>query len=366
MASKFFVRLSLIIIPLCFFTGIPGEAKAQEKTIKVLLRDGTVMKAQPSMDYDADHLELGDDRQVERSKVSLLCFSSCKGVTPTNAGQDLVVLRNGRRKFGTLRSISNYYSTDEKSSHVELDTRERSLEEIFFGDIRYIKLSDRVFYSLEQAARAPKMATRLVIRAYELGKEDLSPDLWKLTNLRELDLRFQEDVNELPKEIGNLRWLESLSIYGGSIAMIPESIGQLKNLRVLALNHALAKKVPKEITYLRNLQQLDLENNSLDEIPSAIASLYNLKRLKLTDNNLREIPAPIGNLKNLRELSLNANHIVDLPRSLATIKGLKVYMGNNALKLKDQEKLQKRFPNIVFDFDDDRYDDTANEHPPVR
>jgi hypothetical protein len=80
MASKFFVRFSLI--PLCFFTGIAGEAKAQEKTIKVMLRDGTVMKDQPSMDYDADHLELSDGRQVERSKVSLLCFSSCKACHP--------------------------------------------------------------------------------------------------------------------------------------------------------------------------------------------------------------------------------------------------------------------------------------------
>ena len=41
------------------------------------------------------------------------------------------------------------------------------------------------------------------------------------------------------------------------------------------------------------------------------------------------------------------------PDSLAAIAGLKVYMGNNYLKLKEQERLRKRFPKLLFDFEDE-------------
>jgi hypothetical protein len=36
-------------------------------------------------------------------------------------------------------------------------------------------------------------------------------------------------------------------------------------------------------------------------------------------------------------------------------------MGNNALKLKDQQKLRSRFPNLSFSFDNEFDDEAANE-----
>jgi hypothetical protein len=85
---------------------------------------------------------------------------------------------------------------------------------------------------------------------------------------------------------------------------------------------------------------------------------------------IRQIPSFIGDLTNLKELSLRSAHgknqTIELPDSLGAIAGLKVHMGNNYLKLKDQERLRKRFPKLIFDFEDE-YDtnDDANEAAPA-
>jgi hypothetical protein len=83
------------------------------------------------------------------------------------------------------------------------------------------------------------------------------------------------------------------------------------------------------------------------------------------------------NLQNLEELDLGHNFEVIRNWNIfgsieagsdTALEGLKVFMGNNYLKLKDQERLRKRFPKVVFDFENE-YDDNsedANEEPPER
>jgi len=121
------------------------------------------------------------------------------------------------------------------------------------------------------------------------------------------------------------------------------------------------KPLPKSFADLQNLELLDLGRNGLSFCPSQIASLKNLKILRLDYNNIHKIPTFISDLKNLKELSVCANEKILLPESLSKIPGLKVFIGNNSLKLTDQKKLQKRFPNITFSFDNEYDDASANE-----
>ena len=113
----------------------------------------------------------------------------------------------------------------------------------------------------------------------------------------------------------------------------------------------------------RKLEELDLGRTGLRSVPPQIASLGSLKKLGLDYNDLRELPAFVGNFKSLEELSLNSNGGVKLPQTLSNIKGLKVFMGNNALKLRDQQALRRRFPDIVFSFENEFDDAAANEEP---
>lgn len=371
---------------------LPGEAEAHDASTlqsqkdtpavnsgdtpaEVVLRDGTVMKTHPSMSTNS-YLS-GPGFWVDRSKVSLICFPDCKGAPRDSSLKDLIVLKDGQRKSGEItwireRSYNSFRHVWEGNSV----TLSREVDEdIPFSEIRYIKFSDHVFYSLEQALRAPTTAIRLVLRENKTGKKHLSPNLGKLINLRELDIACLEELTDLPLEIGNLRKLEKLIMDNGngcqmSVAL-PASIGRLEQLRVMNLYGALGKTLPATIANLQNLEELNLGHNGIRVVPPEVASLHKLKRLVLDYDSIHQVPSFIGNLTNLKELSLNSNargpeYPIILPQSLAALKGLKLFMGGNYLKLKAQERLRKRFPNIVFSFENEYDDSAANEEPPSK
>src|SRR5881227_1231199 len=153
---------------------------------------------------------------------------------------------------------------------------------------------------------------------------------------------------------------------------LPESIGNLSNLKVLRLYGALdptdlsdtnrptppskIKSLPGTIGKLQNLEELDLGRNRIKSIPSQIASLQKLKRLALDHNDIHELPPFVGNLKNLQELSVSGNGGIKLPMSLSNLNGLKIFIGNNHLKMKDQEELRRLFPKATFSFESE-YDE---------
>lgn len=239
---------------------------------------------------------------------------------------------------------------------------------------------EQVFDGFEQAFREPEKVTRLVIQKEDPQMKHLPARLGTLTNLRTLEISCLENLEDLPDGIGKLRKLEELIIDNGNgcrmNVTLPRAIGQLKNLKVLRLYGALdpredvfgeptrrpkIKRLPETIAQLQNLEELDLGRNGLKSVPAQIASLRKLKKLGLDYNDLREVPSVIGNLKNLEELALRSNGGVRLPPSLANLKRLKVYMGNNALKLREQKNLRTRFPKIVFFFDNEFDDSAANE-----
>ncbi len=237
---------------------------------------------------------------------------------------------------------------------------------------------DEVFDSFEQAFRAPEKVKRLVLQKEDPEMKHLPARLGSLVNLEVLELACLEKLEDLPNELGRLRKLEELIIDNGNgcgmNVSLPRSIGQLVNLRVLRLYGALdprgigpggtngpTKNLPPTLANLQRLEELDLGRNGMRFVPTQIAALRQLKKLELDYNNLREVPAFVGNLSHLEELSLNSNGGVRLPQSLARVKGLQVRMGNNKLTLRDQRLLQIRFPNIVFSFENEFDDSSANE-----
>ena len=111
--------------------------------------------------------------------------------------------------------------------------------------------------------------------------------------------------------------------------------------------------MPGSIGKLQNLEELDLGRNRMKSIPSQIASLQNLKKLALDFNDIHELPAFVGNLKNLQELSVCGNGGIKLPKSLSNLNGLKIFIGNNHLKIKGQEKLRRLFPKVTFSFENE-------------
>ncbi len=236
---------------------------------------------------------------------------------------------------------------------------------------RYPKAN--VFDSFAKAFASPEKVKCLNpnFEGDELNMKSLPAQFGTLVNLEVFSFGCLEQLETLPEEIGNLTKMRELIIDNGngcSMSVgVPASIGKLQNLRVLRLYGAIesAKPLPESIGELRNLEHLDLGRNGLETIPSQVSQLTNLKTLHLEYNALKSVPAFVGDFKNLKELSVDANeNIKTLPASFTKFKNLKISMGNNALKLKDQKSLRARFPGIVFSFENEYDDARANEEAP--
>ena len=248
------------------------------------------------------------------------------------------------------------------------------------GEPQDAPLQEGEFDSLEKALRSPEKVRRLVLQSEDLEMKHLPAGLGTLVNLESLQMACLEKLEDLPEELGRLGKLQELVIDNGNgcsmNVSLPRSIGGLKSLRVLRLYGALdggedsatrakrSKPLPDSLADLQQLEELDLGRNGIRAVPPQVASLRNLKKLSLDYNDIREVPAFVGELKNLKELSVNANGGVRLPQSLSGLKGLKVFMGNNRLTLVAQKSLRTRFPQAVFNFENEFDDDAANQEPP--
>ena len=236
------------------------------------------------------------------------------------------------------------------------------------------------FNNLDQALASPEKVTSLSLTESHPTIKHLPSKLGALTNLKELEISCLENLEDIPVEIGQLNKLEKIIIDNGNgcgmNVSIPASIGDLTSLKVLRLFGALEpgetgssvsakiKPLPATIAKLQNLEELDLGRNHLETIQAEISNLKSLRKLELDYNDLHDIPSFISELKNLRELSIRSNHVIKLPQSLSKVSGLKISMGNNFLKLKDQVELRRQFPGATFDFENEYDDDAANEESP--
>ena len=132
----------------------------------------------------------------------------------------------------------------------------------------------------------------------------------------------------LPAEIGqltNLRWLDLG--YNDLIGSIPPELGKLTRLRNLYLQHNdFTGEIPAQLGDLTNLQYLTLNNNRLaGTIPEELGNLGNLLRLRLHRNDLEgAIPAEFGAMTRLESLwlALNPGLSGPLPASLVALGAL--------------------------------------------
>ena len=132
-------------------------------------------------------------------------------------------------------------------------------------------------------------------------------------------------------------WAEDNSISNSSL---PYSREKLLILTELWLHENNLTELPKEIGNLTNLTKIWLHENNLTELPKEIGNLTNLTELWLHKNNLTELPKEICNLTNLTELSLYNNNLTELPNEigqLTNLTGLTLF-GNQNLMYTEKQK----------------------------
>jgi hypothetical protein len=145
------------------------------------------------------------------------------------------------------------------------------------------------------------------------------PEIFKVfTDLIILELTNNQ-LTELPPEIGNLTKLKYLDLYNNNLKELPKEIGELKNLENLSLKeNYFFKKLPIEIGQLENLKKLDISWTILEKLPE-IGNLKNLEELQI-NANIDKLPS-IKNLKNLTFLKI-ARHDQILPEDLKVLQNM--------------------------------------------
>ena len=120
------------------------------------------------------------------------------------------------------------------------------------------------------------------------------------------------DIEELKiKDKEKIFNLEELHISNDNLTELPKEIGNLTNLKSLIIRCFNLNELPKEIFNLINLEKLRIISNNLETFPDGIEKLINLEKLDININiinenfNFKSLPIEeIGKLNNLKEFDI--------------------------------------------------------------
>ena len=182
----------------------------------------------------------------------------------------------------------------------------------------------------------------------------------RLKNLPGLeDLYLGENqLTELPQQIGKLTKLENLFLQKNKLTKLPQQIGELTKLTDLLLQKNQLIELPQEIGKLTNLTHLHLEDNQLIKLPQQIGKLTKLENLFLQKNKVTKLPQQIGELTKLTDLRLHKNQLIELPQEIGKLTKLeKLFLQKNKLTKLPQQlgeltklKILRLSKNQITDF----------------
>ncbi|KAK4346712.1 hypothetical protein RND71_033051 [Anisodus tanguticus] len=203
-------------------------------------------------------------------------------------------------------------------------------------------------FSASKQSRLPDYQALLALKTAITDDPQLTLASWNLStshctwngvtcdryrHVTSLDISGFNLTGTLPPEVGNLRFLQNLSVAVNQFTgPIPVELSFIPNLRYLNLsNNIFGSEFPSQLTRLRNLQVLDLYNNNMTgDLPVEVYQMTNLKHLHLGGNYFGgRIPPEYGRFPFLEYLAVSGNELVgEIPPEIGNITTLKqLYLG---------------------------------------
>ena len=160
--------------------------------------------------------------------------------------------------------------------------------------------------------------------------------IWVATYTQNGANGVNEQLTQLPEDIGLLSNLKQLYLEWNNLVSLPPSFSQLSNLENLAISNNWLTELPNDFGNLTELSFLDLGYNQILEIPESIGNLLNIEYLWLFNNQLSTVPETICDLplmwsgmdsNNYPYFGIGGNQICDFcstPECVATSGNLNI------------------------------------------
>ncbi|XP_051550933.1 leucine-rich repeat-containing protein 39 [Myxocyprinus asiaticus] len=182
---------------------------------------------------------------------------------------------------------------------------------------------------------------------HRTGLQKIGRFISSFENLIVLDLS-RNSVTEIPKEIGKLTRLRELLLSYNRVSFVPEDIGHCENLEKLelAMNQDL-DELPVQLSNLKKLYHLDLSMNQFTTIPDCVVNLPSLEWLDMGSNRLESLPDDIHRMEKLHTLWLPRNELEYLPDNISRMQSLDTLVLSKN-KLRDIPPLMEGMSNLRF------------------
>ncbi|KAK5939353.1 hypothetical protein PMZ80_008657 [Knufia obscura] len=175
------------------------------------------------------------------------------------------------------------------------------------------------------------------LKELRLSKNGLSgalpTEITKMTELRILDLRDNQ-LDELPASISELRNLQKLFLGGNRFSLVPLGTLPAEGLLELDVSHNMLSGTlaADELKAFKKLQSLDVSFNSLGSICAGELELPALQTLAVHNNRIAELP-DLSLCTGMTTLTASENSLKAIPESFYGLTSLRnVDLSGNSIK----------------------------------
>lgn len=255
-------------------------------------------------------------------------------------------------KLSAQSSHDSYLKNRYYPHRTKIEISENSIFHEYRNDFNFddpsstITFNSRISIKRYLVLNNPDRITSIKLEVFDSTRS--FPELLYFKNIKHLSYGSHKS-KVIPKEIFELKKLETLHIWGPDIEDIPDNISKLKTLRHLNIICSNLKQISNKIYSLKNLESLNINSYNY-QIPNKIRRLKSLVRLTI---NVKEVSKELDKLKKLKFLDISKTDNIPFESifSLNELKELKIDIHTEdeikgISKLTSLDRLEIRCPEI--------------------